>query len=75
MKTINLSNTDAEGEFKTSIKIDNSTNYKDFVVSQGTTTKCDELHIQIDREGESITINNIVFSGINRLALLQFLNQ
>lgn len=75
MKTLSLTTDNNFDDFFTTIKVDNSTPYKDFEINQGNLECGNKLLIQIDIEEDSIKIGDIILKGINKKVFLDFVNQ
>ena len=76
MKTIIKLNTE-EGVTKRSIEIDNSSEFKDFVLNQENSNSNDvrTLSVENDTTNGNITINGIVLNDIELKLLKEFINQ
>ena len=76
MKTIIKLNTE-EGVTKRSIEIDNSSEFKDFVLNQENSNSNDVriLSVENDTTNGNITINGIVLNDIELKLLKEFINQ
>ena len=59
----------------TEIKIDNSTNFKDFTIEIKMEDEIKNLDIQIDFENKILYIDEVKFNGITLELLKSFLNQ
>lgn len=67
-----------EGVIKRNIKIDNSSEFKDFVLTQENENKKNDirtLHVENDTTTKHITINGIVLNDIELQLFKEFINQ
>ena len=77
MKTIIKLNTE-EGVTKRNIEIDNSSEFKDFVLTQENSNSKNDirtLHVENDTTKRNITINGIVLNDIELQLFKEFINQ
>ena len=76
MKTV-IKITIEEGVTKRSIEIDNSSEFKDFVLNQENSNSNDvrTLHVENDTTNRNITINGIVLNDIELQLFKEFINQ
>ena len=65
----------SDNDIDTEIKIDNSTNFRDFNVEIEGNNVIKTLDIQIDFEGKALYIDGVKFNGITLELLKSFLNQ
>lgn len=69
-----------EGDNLTEIKIDNSSPFKDFTVSNSVVTLSEEsdikrLFIQIDTQADTLEIDGVKLTGLSLTLFKQFINQ
>ena len=77
MKTV-IKITIEEGVIKRNIEIDNSSEFKDFVLTQKNSNSKNNirtLHVENDTTNRNITINGIVLNDIELQLFKEFINQ